>query len=354
MLLNHLLFCLLCVVFALTARGQLLFDHGKKWELQSKQSLTFVSANFDSDGGGYDKLPAHHLYRALHVSPQLRLGFDGLGVRAGFLYGYSMSEDGSNQRLNGAIDHFSMGLDYALFSKHLLVVPRIVYGLAHFKNNLNDDIVAVGDGVSSIEAGLEIRAKSWHMPMIFDVSYRSRDLLSKTLNFSASAQIPFQRSALFGGLRGYTTIVQETPSSTLTRSTWFCRANGCAAIAQAINPSVLQVVAGYDHNNWGIELSHAINGIRVAQETGFSFYIKLESDNPSTSAASSQTKTNDPIFIEDTTTSVSEEIFQAPKVINPVAPAKRESPQKTLDQIEMQLELRQKKKNKKKKAKGTL
>jgi hypothetical protein len=150
-------------------------------------------------------------------------------------------------------------------------------------------------------------------------------------------------------VRGYTSIVSETLGNTLARSIWYCKANGCAAVAQAVNPSVLNVVAGYDSLNWGMEISHAINGIRVAQETSFSFYIKLGSNHTSALEKTTQSKINNPIFIEDTETSVSDEIFKAPKVINPVAPAKQDSPQKTMDQIEMQLELRQKKKNKKKK-----
>jgi hypothetical protein len=349
MLRNHLLFCLVVFFLNFNSQGQTVFEFDKKWELISSQSYTFVGANFDSDGGGYDKLPSGYRYQVLHVEPKFRYGLGSLGLRTSFLYGYAQSEDGQVRRTNGAIDHIALGLDYKFELSSLFLVSRIQYRIAQSGNDRTVDIVAVGDGVNAVEAGLEFFASRWFLPTIFEISYLNRDSLAQLLKFNTLAQIRFRNSQLYGGVQGYTTVIGESQSNALSRMNWFCRANGCAAYAQALNPSILSVVAGYSGSAFGVEASHAINGINVAQDTRVNFFIKLTSiESSKFRFKKSFTEDEPPLFIEDTQTPIDHDVFKAPKVINPVAPSQNQTPQKSLDQIEMQLELRQKKEKKNK------
>jgi hypothetical protein len=347
MLRNHLLFCFLVYFLSLNTQGQTVFQYEKKWELISSQSFTLVGANFDSDGGGYDKLPSGHRYQVLHVEPKFRYGLGPLGLRTSFLYGYAQSEDGLVRRSNGAIDHIAVGLDYRFELSSFILVPRIQYRIAQSKNDRALDVVAVGDGVNAVEAGLEFFASQWFLPMIFEISYLNRDSLAQLLKLSTLAQIRFLNNQLYGGIQGYSAVVGESHPNSLSRNTWFCRANGCAAYAQALNPSIINVVGGYSGSSFGVELSHAINGVNVAQDTRVNFFIKLTSfESAKSKLKKPLVEEEAPLFIEDTQSTIDDEVFKAPKVINPVAPIKNQNPQKSLDQIEMQLELRQKKKKK--------
>lgn len=323
--------------------AQSVFQYDKAWELLSTQSFSFVGANFDSEGGGFDKLPGGHSYQVVHVEPRFRYAFGNIGLQSSLLYGYATSENGIDRRTNGAIDHIGLGLDYQLRLGYFNVVPRAYYRLAQSSNDLAQDVVAVGDGVNSFEVGVELRAEHWHLPMLFDVQYLNRSSLSQLLKLRAMAQIPLGSNHLFGGVQGFTTLMGESGSSALARSTWFCRANGCAAYSQALDPGLLAIVGGYSGRNFGVELSHAINGMSVAQDTRVSFFVRLTSRQSNQRRGTSRLG-SPPVFIEDTSSEIEDPVFKRPNVINPAVPKKESNPQKSMDQIEMQLELRQKNK----------
>jgi len=345
MSLNHLLFFAIVYIISFQSWAQSVFQYDKKWEILSNHRFTQVPANFDSNGGGFDKLPPGHVFQVFHVEPKFRYGLGNLGVRGSVLYGYAQSEDGVNKRTNGAIDHLALGLDYSLSYGGHRLVPRLQYRLAQSKNSLFSDIVAIGDGVNTIEAGFEVFTDNWALPMIFDIAYLNRDSLSQLLKMSALAQIPLGQSNIFGGVSGFSTIMGETQVNNLSRHSWFCRANGCSTFSQAINPGVINLVAGWSSQHIGFEISHGINGINAAQETRLNLFIRLASQVSAHSRIKKSNRFNgNPVFIEDTATPIEDDVFKAPRVINPINPEKKQSPDKSLDQIEMQLELRQKKK----------
>lgn len=320
------------------------YNYLSKWELKTQFALEEVLANFDSSGGGFDRLPSGHSHRVMKVVPQLRYAFGQLGLLVGTYYGYGISEDSNTRRTNGAIDHLSLGADYAWISQSRTFVPRFRYGQSYSPNNLSGDVVAIGEGIRFIELGALAYWPNFYMPFRLDLSYHNRESFAQLFKFESAVIFPIRSWDWGIGLGGYFTLIGENGNQ-VQRSNWFCRANGCSAQFLPYNPQKIYTQFDFKTNRggstqWGGFLQYAINGARAAQDVvlGVNFIWRSSQTSGSSGARPAR-----PVFIEDTKTNVDEDLFSRPRVLNPSKTPPKVAPQQQLDQIEMQIELKQKK-----------
>jgi hypothetical protein len=321
MRLNHLLFFIGFILVTSATWAQPVFNYREQWELLSVQSFTHVHANFDSSGQGFDRLPPEHLYQLIQVQPQLRYDFGFFALRSSFLYGYALSENLTDRRTNGSLDHYSLGVDKVFVYPSWILVPRILYAQPQFRNDFNQDFVSVGEGVSFLEVGLDLRTKIWKIPLLLDVAYVHRDFLSQLVRFRSLVQIPLGNHRFYGGIQGYSTVMGESLQKFqgLDRVTWFCRVNGCASVSQASNPRELSLVGGYVYGNWAFQISHGFNGLNTSQNTQISVSMHFGSGQRGSLSPRSQGLgfNAQPLFIEETETPVEESLFKKIPVLDP-------------------------------------
>jgi|GEM_PF-3676298 len=214
------------------------------------------------DNQGYQNLPEGHIYAVASAMAlgRLQLGDIPLGVRGGGRWAYAWSENPNDRRTHSNIDPLFAGLDWSFV--HNTGYWQVSWDELRpsYRNDLSQDVVAIGDGVDSSQFALQWLSprRSWHIHMGYHVKQNLASLWY--------SQVRLNHKNFFLGLESWQTIQPES-SNTNPRATWTCTVNGCSPWAMAYNPTRWTVIAGFQGDVFGAELQQVVWGQNVALDT---------------------------------------------------------------------------------------
>ncbi len=317
-----------------------------QWESETLFKYKVVTANLDSSGGGYDKLPAGDAYRQYIVAQDFRYSIGRWGSLISAEYGFAESQNNNYQRTNGQLHLIGFGVDRIFYPlRSWIFIPRFKFNQTLYSNSLDQDIVAVADGVSFLDMGVYSLSKLKWAEVFFDLNYKKRATLSDLFIATAGLKISIFGTKVNPYLQYLDSISKETESTglVLQRQNWNCLANGCSHEYMSVNPQKISFGVKWDFNprsqtRWSGFVEQTLGGRSAGYSTQVGIILTLFGNykTPKIDHFTSD-------FVEDTQTEIDQKLFQPPQIIDPMkAPKEDKQPdrQKTLDQIEMQIKLK--------------
>lgn len=318
---RHLIFLIVCLnSLQLWSNPLVPFSYLNQWELVNTLSWQEHSANFDEQGVGYDDLPDQHSYRRLHNHLGFRYAMGAWSIRFTGLYGWGQSHNATDSYQNGNIEKLGIGIERPLYFKNLVITPYLQYDSALQPIQLNSDVMALSDGLSVIETGLNIRTLNTFWPVWLRTHYQHRQVYAGLFNYQLLAEIPIAIGLFQAGVEGFETVINDSSSapSELSRSAWACRVNGCSWVELGPNPrratARLGLMIGQaEQNQWGLSLLQSFSGRQASRDTQLllSFSIK----GSVVSSLKNRIKFEEEVLVED-----ADALLNESQVINPVDP----------------------------------
>lgn len=316
---RHLIFLVVCLnSIHLWSNPLMPFNYLNQWELVNTLSWQEHPTNFDAAGVGYDELPEQHSYRRLQNHLGFRYAIGSWGLRVSGLYGWGQSQNETDSYQNGNIEKLGIGIERSFYFKNILMTPYVHYDSPLQPLQLNSDVLALSDGLSIMEAGVNLRTLRTPWPLWLRAHYQQRQAYAGLFHYQLQADLPFSFGFFQAGIEGFETVIDDSvsASSALARSSWACRVNGCSWVELGPNPrrtaARLGVTFGQaEQSQWGLSVLQAFSGRQTSRDTQVLLTFSLK--GPVVSQFKNRVKFEEEVLVDDSDTLLNES-----QVINPV------------------------------------
>lgn len=202
---------------------------------------------------------------------------------------YAESYDGQTYRNSRELRDIKLGL-YRLYESDWLgrFIVDGYFLLNLVKNNVNEDEVSVGDGVSWLQAGAwwlvptnlqHVKASAYRSPFKFYAGFRSRSGFSDLLILKARLQFRISKFIFGGEFNHQSSIIAEPESGKVNKEVLNQKYNASSLRYNSWNPEIQEGVFwfGYQSKTFSqfkIGASHVLGGQNIA--SGVTYFINWQ------------------------------------------------------------------------------
>lgn len=310
-----------------------------------------TSANYTSEGGSFEKLPAGYDYQLMTHDFGLRWSVtDNWSVLAKAHVGFAEAEDPTVKRTHSGLSGVTLATDWiAAESKSWELVPELFVYIPAEEVDSTTDRALISEGVLEFGGQMIGRLVLGNFINYASGGYTHRDQgRSGLLTYSLGSEYVHTHFALGVGLQGLTSIYDDEDSDQPQVRNSVLLKNGASQKFYSVNPDLTEFLAWYRADagrKWGLKFGGGmtLTGKNSAQGEFLFATLNYRFQGPQAKSAPIPTKKR-PVpenekFQEDLTDGVDQSLFES---VDPRRKKKQTSDtlQKELDDTEMKIELR--------------